>query len=154
MRQLIVITSIIMLLLVIIGLGYLAYQGRVSRDQAPLGLLQGSLAPCSTKPNAVCSDGQTDQAHFIAPISIAVEDMTFVAQQVEALGGRIVTLDADYLAAEFSSDIFGFVDDLELLRDPLAKVIHVRAAARVGHSDMGVNRKRVEALRQRLERAE
>jgi uncharacterized protein (DUF1499 family) len=43
--------------------------------------------------------------------------------------------------------VFGFVDDLELHLRPAEKLIAVRSAARLGHSDLGVNRKRVEGLR-------
>jgi uncharacterized protein (DUF1499 family) len=53
----------------------------------------------------------------------------------------------DYLHAECSSAFFGFVDDLELHSRPTEKSIAVRSAARLGHSDLGVNRKRVENLR-------
>jgi uncharacterized protein (DUF1499 family) len=53
-----------------------------------------------------------------------------------------------YLHAEATSLIFRFVDDLECVLDRAANVIHVRSASRVGHGDMGVNRKRVERLRQ------
>jgi uncharacterized protein (DUF1499 family) len=43
-----------------------------------------------------------------------------------------------------------FVDDVEFLFDDTNKKIHVRSASRVGYSDMGVNRKRVEELRKLL----
>ncbi len=56
----------------------------------------------------------------------------------------------DYLHAECSSAVFGFVDDLELHLRPAEKLIAVRSASRVGHSDFGVNRKRVEQLRSLL----
>jgi len=56
----------------------------------------------------------------------------------------------DYLHAECSSAFFGFVDDLELHLRPGQGTIAVRSAARLGHSDFGVNRKRVEKLRSLL----
>jgi uncharacterized protein (DUF1499 family) len=52
-----------------------------------------------------------------------------------------------YLRFEFRSRIFRFVDDVEFLADPAAGVIHVRSASRTGHSDLGVNRRRIEILR-------
>ncbi|RTE65786.1 DUF1499 domain-containing protein [Amphritea opalescens] len=155
MKQFMMIVGIIAFVLVVAVMGYFVFQGIKSREQMSPGLVDGALSACPIKPNAVCSYEGTDTEHFIAPItpvtSSVTPDMTSVAKTVEALGGRIVTLDTHYLAAEFSSNLFGFVDDLELLRDPSEGVIHVRAAARVGYSDMGVNRKRVEALRQQLE---
>ena len=60
---------------------------------------------------------------------------------------KIITETHDYLHAECSSAFFGFVDDLELHVRPAQGVIAVRSAARLGHSDFGVNRKRVEKLR-------
>jgi uncharacterized protein (DUF1499 family) len=41
----------------------------------------------------------------------------------------------------------GFVDDVEFLAEPAAGLVHVRSASRLGHSDLGVNRKRIEDLR-------
>jgi hypothetical protein len=56
----------------------------------------------------------------------------------------------DYLHAECSSAFFGFVDDLELHLRPSQNLIAVRSAARLGHGDFGVNRRRVENLRSLL----
>jgi len=51
-----------------------------------------------------------------------------------------------YLHAEARSRVFRFVDDVEFVLDPGARVIQVRSASRVGYSDFGVNRRRVERL--------
>ncbi len=59
---------------------------------------------------------------------------------------KIVTASESYLHAEFRSAVFRFVDDVEFLVQD--HVIQVRSASRLGYSDLGVNRKRVEALRQ------
>ena len=63
---------------------------------------------------------------------------------------RITEATSTYIHAEFTSLVFRFVDDLELLLDSEAGVIHVRSASRVGRSDLGANRRRVEDLRRRL----
>jgi uncharacterized protein (DUF1499 family) len=55
-----------------------------------------------------------------------------------------------YLYAEFASQLLGFVDDVEFYLDPAESVIQVRSASRLGQSDLGVNRQRVEAIRQEL----
>ena len=55
-----------------------------------------------------------------------------------------------YLHAECASAIFGFVDDLELHLRADEGVVAVRSASRIGYSDMGVNRRRVEGLRRDL----
>ncbi len=67
---------------------------------------------------------------------------------VDAMGGSIQAEKTDYLAAAFTSPIFRFVDDLEIRIDTEQRVIHLRSASRVGRGDGGVNRKRVERLRQ------
>lgn len=59
---------------------------------------------------------------------------------------RIVTANENYLHAEFVSALFRFVDDVEFLIDPEAGVIHFRSASRVGYSDLGANRRRMEEI--------
>ncbi len=76
-----------------------------------------------------------------------------VVPLIEQLGGRVVSRTPDLLSAEFRSDLFGFVDDLQLRVDRVAAVVQLRAASRVGHSDLGVNRQRVEQLRALWSRA-
>jgi uncharacterized protein (DUF1499 family) len=60
---------------------------------------------------------------------------------------RILVADDNYLHAEFRSRVFGFVDDVEFLIDAEQRQIHFRSASRVGHSDLGANRKRMEGIR-------
>jgi uncharacterized protein (DUF1499 family) len=55
-----------------------------------------------------------------------------------------------YLHAEATSLVFRFVDDVEFQLDPGQRLLHVRSASRVGHWDLGVNRRRVERLREAL----
>ena len=64
----------------------------------------------------------------------------------------IVTEAPGYLYAEFRSRLLGYVDDVELYFDEKAGVFHVRSASRLGRRDYGVNRRRVEALRAKLQR--
>jgi uncharacterized protein (DUF1499 family) len=61
---------------------------------------------------------------------------------------RIVQEDPDYLKAECRSKVFRFVDDVELLFDDGAKQIHFRSASRLGRRDFGVNRERMERIRE------
>jgi uncharacterized protein (DUF1499 family) len=62
---------------------------------------------------------------------------------------KVMTDSDTYLHVEFRSLVFRFVDDVEFLADDDAKVIHVRSASRVGHSDLGANRRRIETIRAR-----
>ena len=64
------------------------------------------------------------------------------------LGTELATQDAHYLRAEFTSQLMRFVDDVEFLIGQDA--VEVRSASRLGHSDLGVNRERIEGLRQQL----
>jgi len=125
------------------------------RGKRPTGIgVRGSqLAPCPASPNCVCSD-ESDAEHAIAALRLAVpaaEAWAASKQAVLALPRtEIVTEHQDYLHAECVSALFGFVDDLELHLRPKAGLIGVRSASRVGYSDFGVNRKRVEAIRAAL----
>jgi uncharacterized protein (DUF1499 family) len=118
-----------------------------------LGVFNGRLAACPAAPNCVCS-GALDKRHRIEPLLLAIsaaEAWPVVCGAVRALpGAHIVTDGADYLHAECASTVFGFVDDLELHLRPREGVIAIRSAARLGYSDLGANRRRVERLRAML----
>ncbi len=63
---------------------------------------------------------------------------------------RLVEESDDYLRYEFTSLIFRFVDDVEFFVDDKAKVVHFRSASRVGHSDLGANRRRMDRITKEL----
>ncbi len=118
-----------------------------------LGVRDGRLKACPDSPNCVNSQA-TDAEHAIAPLTIkgdAAAALRTLAKIVAAMpGATIITERDNYLQATFATPTMGFVDDVEFLIDPARGVIEVRSASRLGHSDLGVNRKRVEALRQAL----
>lgn len=64
----------------------------------------------------------------------------------------VVSTENNYIRAEFTSRLLRFVDDVEFLLGPQA--IEVRSASRLGHSDLGVNRARLEQLREQLSQPE
>jgi len=133
-------------------LGSLLLAGcQASRSAAP-GVRDGALAPCPATPNCVSSLEQ-DEPHRIAPLPFAgsvADAMARLAGIVRELPRTtIVAAEGTYLHAECRSAFFRFVDDLEFLADDAAKVVHVRSAARLGSSDLGVNRRRVEEIRRR-----
>lgn len=111
------------------------------------------LSPCPDRRNCVGSL-ETDPARRVEPLPAGSSVETTLARLAEIIGemrgARVVSRSGSYLRAEFSSRLFGFVDDLELLSDPTAGVIQVRSASRAGYSDLGVNRKRIETLREKL----
>jgi uncharacterized protein (DUF1499 family) len=121
-----------------------------------LGAGDGRLAPCKRTPNCVSSqaDADKDAGHYIAPIRITGSARGVWAALKSLLQTMPrVTLIAEkenYLYAEFASRTMGFVDDVEFLLDETAGVIHVRSASRLGRSDFGVNRDRIETIRSRI----
>jgi uncharacterized protein (DUF1499 family) len=117
----------------------------------------GQLAPVPESPNAVSSQAPpSDRLHHIAPLPIQGEPGAFfeaVVSAAQALpGARLKLREPGYAHLECTSRLMRFVDDLELILDAPAGLVHVRSASRVGHGDLGVNRKRVEALRAALAR--
>ena len=108
------------------------------------------LKPCPHSPNCVSSEND-DAGHFIDPISYAGSRDAARARLVSVLAKmprtRIIEDDGDYIHAECRSFLLKFVDDLEFAMDAKNNLIHVRSAARLGYSDFGVNRKRVERIR-------
>jgi uncharacterized protein (DUF1499 family) len=111
------------------------------------------LAPCPDSPNCVSSDA-TDPAHYTAPFAIilpAREAWPLIREAVNEIPRTEITSQTDtYLHAECRSAVFRFVDDLELELRPGDGIIAVRSASRKGYSDFGVNRRRVERLREVL----
>ena len=124
--------------------------GQSSQSGQPTGLVSGRLAPCPAKPNCVSSEAGEDADHQIAPLDYAGTNpqaaWAEIQQVIAELGGEITLAGDAYLAATFTSSLFRFVDDVECRLDPLKEQIQIRSASRVGHSDLGVNRKRVEAI--------
>ncbi|NJR71539.1 MAG: DUF1499 domain-containing protein [Synechococcales cyanobacterium CRU_2_2] len=114
-----------------------------------LGITAGQLAPCPATPNCVSS--QATDAHRIAPLAYTGDGAAAIAKVKAAIvaspGSKIITEAENYVYAEFSSGLMGFVDDVEFYRDDAAGVIQVRSASRLGESDLGVNAKRIEAIR-------
>jgi uncharacterized protein (DUF1499 family) len=118
-----------------------------------LGLQNGNLADCPSTPNCVNSQ-TTDQSHGIAPLrytSSPEEAFANLKQTIQAQPRtKIVGESENYLYAESTSQLMGFVDDVEFYLDKDAGVIQVRSASRLGESDLGVNRQRIESIRTAL----
>lgn len=118
------------------------------RRPTNLGVRDGKLAACPNKPNCVNSQGVGN--HMIPPFELSGDAETSMKKLLEVVRAmprtHVVENKPDYLYAEFSTRLLGFVDDVEFYCD--GKVIHVRSASRLGYSDLGVNRGRVEEIRQ------
>ncbi len=115
-----------------------------------LGVKDGHLATCPASPNCVVSQG-ADADHGIAPLAFTGDATaamaTLATVVVDQPRSELIQQTDDYLYFEFTSRLMGFVDDVEFYLDPAAGVIQMRAAARLGQSDLGVNRDRLEAIR-------
>ena len=116
-----------------------------------LGLQEnGLLAGCPDSPNCVSSTAMTKSLHIIGPFNYATskeEARQALIDIIDSLPeAQWVVTDDDYLRAEFTSRWFKFVDDVEFQLS-IPTIIHVRSASRMGYSDLGVNRKRMEKLR-------
>jgi len=122
-----------------------------------LGVRDNKLAACPNTPNCVSSQS-SDAVHQIEPLtysSTPEKALANLKQVIQSLPRtKIITETQNYLYAEFTSAIMGFVDDVEFYLDEQAKVVHVRSASRLGKSDLGVNRKRIEAIRAKLQETE
>ena len=108
------------------------------------------LAPCPASPTCVSSQA-ADEAHRVDPIPFSGDAALALARMravVEAQPrSRVVRSDGLRFAAEFRSSVFRFVDDVEVAADSARSLLEIRSASRVGYSDLGVNRRRVESLR-------
>ena len=142
---------IIVVALIVLIFAYFFVLGQISKRGNPPGLMGDQLAKCSSKPNCVCSEYSEDQLHYIPPINIAGIHSEVaharIREVMQSLGGKLQTDDKHYLAFTFSSALFGFVDDVEVRIDADKNAMHIRSASRVGYSDIGANRKRVEAIK-------
>lgn len=114
------------------------------------GLHDGRLAACPSSPNCVCSLG-AEAGHAIAPLAFRGSAADAMRALKQVLAGqprvRVISETTNYLHAEFRTPLCRFVDDVEFLVVESEHVIHVRSASRVGYSDFGTNRRRVETLR-------
>lgn len=121
-----------------------------SKRPANLGVNDGKLAACPETPNCVSSQA-TDPNQKIEPMPFngpSNETISKIKETV-ALNWPRATLISEtnrYLHYEFKSLIFRFIDDVEFFIDDKSSVVQFRSASRVGHSDLGINRKRMNQI--------
>jgi uncharacterized protein (DUF1499 family) len=137
--------------------------GSLFSGQRPnnLGVQGGQLSPCPPSPNCVSTTAApTDLSHAIAPLTYDAAEDGAADRAWETLkdlvkaseGATLISATEDYLYAEFTTPLMGFVDDVEFHRDRAAAEIQVRSASRLGESDLGLNRQRIERIRGQFER--
>ncbi|MEA5554775.1 DUF1499 domain-containing protein [Anabaena cylindrica UHCC 0172] len=116
-----------------------------------LGIKSGHLTSCPASPNCVVSQNNADSEHTIAAIPYHIDHDQARAALLKVLTvvprTEVIEQTDDYIHALSKSRIFKFIDDVEFYLPPNEPVIHIRSASRVGDSDLGVNRRRMEQIR-------
>lgn len=133
---------------VVIGIVLIGFSV-ASRKRPVLGLQDGQLQVCPATPNCVCSE-YPGAPVFIEPLrytTTAEQAWEKLKQVVSETGGLVITEEVSYLHVVYVTPLLRFMDDVEFRLDSNTQRIHVRSASRVGKSDLGANRERVEKIR-------
>ena len=135
-----------MVLLFVAGMFFLSFS---SKPPENLGVVDGRLAACPDSPNCV-STQTSDASKRMEPIDVSGAAGNVLERVANVINrqprSRIVEQTDHYLHAEFTSMLFRFVDDVEFFLDDERRQLHFRSASRVGYSDLGANRRRMERL--------
>ena len=140
--------------IIVMTVSLLGMVGCAGERPQNLGSKEGLLQVCPSSPNCVSSQAD-DGKHRIAPLVFSGDPDAAFARLKQVLGRRgdttIIEENAGYLRVELRTVLF--VDDGEFLLDRERNVIHLRSASRIGYSDLGKNRGRLEELRRDFEKA-
>lgn len=115
--------------------------------------VDNTLPPCPNSPNCVSTEATRDSQRVpTVPFTDAPAAALSRAKAALLAESRTtITLEREgYLHAECRSLVFRFVDDVDLVVDPVARVYRFRSASRLGRSDLGVNRQRIARISARL----
>ena len=149
-------TAKVIALVLLLPLVALAWFRFASSRPDNLGVQQGRLTPCPDSPNCVSTQSE-DTQHKIEPIPYQgspEQAISRLKSVIEALPRtQIVSETNRYLHVEFTTALVRYVDDVEFLVDEASQTIQFRSASRVGYSDLGANRKRMEQVRRAFEAA-
>lgn len=157
-----VIKWIVIVILVLVVSAVVAGQLGMLQGSAPtdLGVRQGKLKGLSSTDNSVSSQADLYPDHpqrkysSIAPLALRGDGPATIVKLkgiVEGMdGAKLISHAPDYLYAQYTTTLMKYVDDVEFWFDPTANAIQVRSSSRLGKSDLGLNRKRIEAVRAAL----
>lgn len=152
----------VLVVLAVVASAIVAGQLGLLQGKAPadLGVQQGKLKGLSSTDNSVSSQADLYPDHpqrkysSIAPLAVRVDGLSTIAKLkgiVEGMdGAKLITNAPNYLYAQYTTPLMKYVDDVEFWFDPNNNVIQVRSASRLGKSDLGANRKRIEVVRAAL----
>ena len=108
------------------------------------------LPPCGMLPNCVNSASGTGGS-AIAPLQATTEQWQALKRWLAAQDNWTITEDSpDFLQAVVKTPLMQFRDDVQLVFNRQDDDIQVRSSSRLGISDMGANRRRIESLRAHL----
>ena len=123
-----------------------------SGTKPKLGVINGQLKSCPDTPNCVSTlannkEQRVQAIHFRGEVKEAQQRLLTIVKKLD----RAIIKDVreDYILIEFTSTFFRFIDDVEFYFPVTTgdkTMIHFRSASRLGHSDLGVNRKRFEQI--------
>jgi uncharacterized protein (DUF1499 family) len=127
------------------------------KPPGPLGIRDGKLAPPrGGYSNSVASQHNNNDYHAIAPLQFSGDAQSAMGRLRDIVGAMngssIIESNDSYLYAQFTTFFMRYVDDVEFMIDREKSLIHVRSASRLGRKDFGVNRERIEAIRQQFEK--
>ena len=130
------------------------------KPPADLGVRDGRLKPPSNTDNSVSSQADLYPGHpqraysQVTPLAMrgdAPQTLAKIKAIVErTTGAQVIKTEPGYLYAQYTTPLMKYADDVEFWADPAAGAVQVRSASRIGRSDLGLNRKRIEALRSAL----
>ena len=133
--------------MIVMTIGLLGMIGCAGERPQNLGAKDGMLSSCPLSPNCVSSQA-ADEGHSIAPLVFGGDPNAAFVRLKLILSRRsdttVVDESAGYLRVELRTTLF--VDDAEFLLDRSRSVIQVRSASRLGYSDLGKNRRRMEEI--------
>jgi len=116
-----------------------------------LGLTtKNQFFPCPKNPNCVSSfENPKNEKNFIRPIKFLGQKETIIKKLVTLIennpNAKIVERKENYIRAEYTSSFFKFVDDIQFYFGK-KNIIHIKSSSRVGYSDFGKNKQRVEEI--------
>lgn len=144
----------IVVALAVVAFLFFAYKSFSAQKDVPkLGIVQGSLTPCPDKPNCVSTFAPEGDHHMEA--WALKESPADVLAKIKAYGeglqAQVILETPNYIHLVFRSAIFRYPDDVEIFVDETQGKIHFRSASRVGHSDLGANRKRMLSIKEFIE---
>lgn len=139
-----------LILLPLIGIAGLYFLSMTAGQPENIGISNGQLSACPDSPNCVSTTASIESQKML-PINFSGDSVEMLSKIKSTITkdfprAKLITETGNYLHFEFTSPMFRFVDDVEFLINDKELILHFRSASRVGHSDLGANRKRMSKI--------